>query len=228
MAANSENMGSTGPVVYEQYEDISQQQETYIVGMWSFLVTEVMMFGALFFTYTLYRWKFGGEFFIYHEELNWQAAGLNTLNLLASSWIMAKAVQAAQREQTRKQIMLLWGVFLCGLIFLVIKAYEWIPKFEHHLVPNNSFIWPPHEPHGSGGGSPEHARLFYSLYFAMTGLHGVHVLIGMICMVVLILMIKKKAKCITDYIPTEMVGLYWHFVDLVWIFLYPLYYLIPK
>ncbi len=227
MSSHAHVADPDAPVVYEQYEDISQQQETYIVGMWSFLVTEVMMFGALFLIYSLYRWKFGHEFFIYHEHLSWQWAGLNTFNLLLSSFWMAKAVQAAQLGDHKKQIRLLWQVFACGLVFLVIKSIEWIPKFQIHLVPNNSFVWPPIDEPGLGG-SPEHARIFYSLYFSMTGLHGLHVVIGMICMAVLATLVKRKSKVITDYIPTEMVGLYWHFVDLVWIFLYPLFYLIPK
>lgn len=228
MASHSHVADPDAPVVYEQYETIEQQQETYIVGMWAFLVTEVMMFGALFLIYTLYRWKFEGEFYHFHEELSWQWGGLNTMNLLASSFFMAKAVQAAQLNKTKVQLRFLALTIVCALIFLGIKAIEWIPKFEHHLFPNDSFIWPPHDPHGTGAGNPEHARIFYSLYFIMTGLHGVHVLLGAIIIGVLFFMVKFKAKVITDYIPTEMVGLYWHFVDLVWIFLYPLFYLIPK
>jgi len=228
MSSHQQVLDPDAPVVYEQYEDIEQQQETYIVGMWAFLVTEVMMFGALFLVYSLYRWNFKGEFFIFHEELSWQLGGLNTMNLLLSSFWMAKAVQAAQLKNIKKQMKFLTGTVICAIGFLVIKAMEWIPKFEHHLVPNNSFIWPPAHPHGSGGGSPEHARVFYSLYFIMTGLHGLHVIIGIIAISILMFMTKVKAKVITDYIPTEMVGLYWHFVDLVWIFLYPLFYLIPK
>ncbi|MBS1724131.1 MAG: cytochrome c oxidase subunit 3 [Armatimonadetes bacterium] len=228
MAAHGAAIDPNEPVVYEQYETIEQQQETYLVGMWSFLVTEVMMFGALFLVYSLYRWKFRGEFFMFHEELSWQWGGLNTMNLLFSSFLMAKAVQATQLKRAKAQMWYLAGTIVCAFIFLIIKAIEWIPKFEHHLVPTASFHWPPHEPHGSGGGSPEHAKIFYSLYFTMTGLHGLHVVIGIIAITILMVMTKLKAKAITDYIPTEMVGLYWHFVDLVWIFLYPLFYLIPR
>jgi len=227
MAVHAPTLDPDAPVVYEQYEDIDQQQETYIVGMWAFLVTEVMMFGALFFVYSLYRWKFQEEFFIYHEHLRWDWAGLNTLNLLTSSFFMAKAVQSAQLNNSKKQRKFLWATFACGGLFLVIKAIEWIPKFQTHLVPNNTFHWPPVDAPGMGG-SPEHARIFFSLYFTMTGLHGLHVVIGMIAIATLALMVKFKAKPITDYIPTEMVGLYWHFVDIAWIFLYPCYYLIPK
>lgn len=228
MSTHTPVLDPDAPVVYEQYEDIDQQQETYIVGMWAFLVTEVMMFGALFLIYTLYRATFQGEFFVFHEELSWQLGGLNTMNLLLSSYWMAKAVQAAQLKKTKTQMRYLAGTMVCAFIFLFIKALEWIPKFQHNLVPNNSFHWPPHEPHGTGGGSPEHARIFYSLYFIMTGLHGLHVVIGIIAIGILMFMTKVKSKVITDYIPTEMVGLYWHFVDLVWIFLYPLFYLIPR
>ena len=227
MSAHPHTLDPDAPVVYEQYEDIDQQQETYIIGMWSFLVTEVMMFGALFLIYTLYRWSFQGEFFIFHEVLDWKWGGLNTMNLLFSSFLMAKAVQAAQLNKTKAQMRYLAGTIVCAFIFLVIKFIEWKPKFEHHLVPNNTFHWPPAE-HPELGGNPEHARIFYSLYFIMTGLHGIHVVLGIIAIGILMMMTKAKSKVITDYIPTEMVGLYWHFVDLVWIFLYPLFYLIPK
>lgn len=210
------------PEVYFQFEDIDQQQETYIIGMWSFLVTEIMMFGALFLIYTLYRWRYQGDFFLAHQELDWKLGGLNTLNLLISSFFVAWAVHFAQRNKRKEQLMCLGVTLVCAALFLVIKYFEYSSKIEHGLYPN-SYMW-----HYAGPASPDAARLFYSLYFVMTGLHGVHVVVGMIIITTLMILIATKNRVITDYVPTEMVGLYWHFVDLVWIFLYPLFYLIPK
>ncbi|MBS1708513.1 MAG: cytochrome c oxidase subunit 3 [Armatimonadetes bacterium] len=239
--------------VYFQYEDIDQQQETYIVGMWAFLVTEVMFFGALFLTYALYRWKYQGDFYHFHEQLSWKLGGINTTILLLSSLTAALAVHFAQKKKTKWQVGMLVLTILCAFGFLGVKTVEYGAKFEHHLFPNKSFVYgeAAHEafekefgshkpgtftqivekldgPEKHQEGNPARARLFFSMYFAMTGLHGVHVVVGIILFTALIYLIVRKAPTITDYIPTEMVCLYWHFVDLVWIFLYPLYYLIPK
>lgn len=207
-------------VVYGQYETIEQQQESYIVGMWTFLVTEIMFFGGLFLVYSLYRWKYADTWHSMSEHLDFLLGGINTAVLLLSSFFVAMAVQQAQQRKTKVQLRYLWGTVLCACTFLVIKFFEYRDKFEHHLFPNWSY-------EGLAGVEFGPSRLFMSLYFAMTGLHGVHVLVGIIVIVTLILMTKFKAPSITDYIPTEMIGLYWHFVDLVWVFLYPLFYLIP-
>lgn len=209
-------------VVYEQYEEIGQQQEAYVLGMWAFLVTEVMFFGVLFMAYILYRWKYQPYFFIVHEQLDWKLGGINTMNLLFSSFAMALAVHFAQTKQKTKQILCLLTTIGCAFIFMVIKYMEYSAKIQHHHLPGPSFQW--HEP-----GVPAHiAQLFFSLYFAMTGLHGIHVLIGILVIGTLTIMVARDHKAITDYVPTELVGLYWHFVDLVWIFLFPLFYLIPR
>ncbi|MCW5937347.1 MAG: cytochrome c oxidase subunit 3 [Fimbriimonadaceae bacterium] len=233
MAAHPHTANPDDPAVYEQFEHIDQQQETYVLGMWAFLVTEVMFFGALFLIYTIYRWKYQSDFFIYHEELNYMIGGLNTFILLISSLCVALAVHYAQLKKYKPVMSMLWITQLCAAAFLVIKlVFEWSVKFEHHLFPNDTFHWNP-IPHG---GDPEHARVFFSLYFAMTGLHGLHVLIGIVIFAVLMGLLRREHKAgrlfkqgvLSDYVPIEMVGLYWHFVDLVWIFLYPLFYLIPK
>lgn len=209
--------------LHHQFEDIHQQNETYVIGMWTFLVTEVMFFGALFLAYSLYRWKYQPDFYIAHKELSVFFGGLNTVVLLISSFFMAKAVYHAQRKEKRKQLNMLWLVQACAAAFLFIKVFfEWIPKWNHHLTPLN-FIWDKAE------GTPEHAQLFFSLYFGMTGLHGIHILAGMIVIGALQYLVWKDAPSVKgDYIPTEMIGLYWHFVDIVWIFLFPLYYLLPR
>lgn len=211
-------------LVYHQYEDLEQQRESYIVGMWSFLVTEIMMFGALFLAYILYRMKYQEQFYLIHQQLDWKVGGINTVVLLFSSFAMAMAVYNHQVKKPKMVIGWLTLVQICAATFLVIKlAIEWRIKTEHHLVPWGVFEW-----HYTDAVSPEVAKLFFSLYFGMTGLHGFHVVVGMIVIGALQYMIWKKHPLVEDYIPTEMVGLYWHFVDIVWIFLYPLYYLMPK
>lgn len=214
--------------VYHQFEDIDQQNESYIVGMWSFLVTEVMFFGPLFFIYALYRWQYQPQWFLVHEELSWQWGGLNTMVLLFSSFTMAMSVYFAQVKNKAKQLMCLGTTMLCAFGFLAIKTIEWIPKFQHHHVPGANFRWEG-TVEGHVASVPDRvAELFFSLYFAMTGLHGIHVVVGIICIAVLMLLVKKDHPLVDSYVPTEMVGLYWHFVDLVWIFLYPLFYLMPQ
>ena len=240
------------PEVYFQYEDIDQQQETYVVGMWLFLAQEIMFFGGLFLMYTVYRSKYQADWFHYHEQLDWRLGALNTTILLVSSAFAAFAVHFSQKKNTKMEIRMLLLVILCAFGFLGVKTVEYGTKFEHSLFPNHNFVYGRHmegaEAEQPGmfestankmvgfiprekkpeEGNPEKARLFYSLYFAMTGLHGLHVAIGIGCFAALIILIKRKSSLITDYLPTEMVCLYWHFVDLVWIFLYPLFYLIPK
>jgi cytochrome c oxidase subunit 3 len=140
--------------------------------------------------------------------------------LLLSSFTVAMAVQKAQKKETRAQLNYLFVTMLCAAAFLVIKFFEYKEKILHNLYPDWSYSPAFDVEFGA-------SRLYMSLYFAMTGLHGVHVLVGIIVITTLILMVRGKAPSVADYIPTEMVALYWHFVDLVWIFLYPLFYLIP-
>lgn len=212
---------SDSPVVFAQYETIEQQQESYVVGMWTFLVTEIMFFGGMFLVYVLYRSQYSAVWADMSMELNYKWGGLNTVILLVSSFFVAMAVRCAQLNRTRAQLNYIGLTIACAFGFLGIKYIEYSDKIKHGLFPDWAFV----APDGIEAGP---ARLFMSLYFAMTGLHGIHVLLGIIVFTVLILMVRAKAPCISDHIPTEMIGLYWHFVDLVWIFLYPLFYLIPK
>lgn len=208
--------------VYEQYEQLDQQQESYVLGMWTFLVTEVMFFGVLFVTYMVYRWQYQPYIYAIHKDLNVVMGGINTMVLLFSSFMVAMAVHYAQLKEKKKQLACLGVTLLCAFTFLVIKFFEYSEKFAHHHAPGPDF-------HYDRAGVPQHiAGLFYSLYFSMTGLHGVHVVIGIICISTLMYLVATDHPIITDYIPTELVGLYWHFVDLVWIFLFPLFYLIPR
>ena len=222
MASTAAHGHEHNELVHHQYEDIEQQNESYIVGMWTFLVTEIMFFGALFVGYTLWRWKYQADFYEAHKVLNVPLGATNTFILLTSSFSMAMAVYFAQTKNKRAQLGALGFTTLCAFGFLVIKFFEWKEKFQDHHVMGQGFRW-------TGAGSPEHAQMFFSLYFGMTGLHAVHVIVGIIVIGALMYLVARDAKSVKgDYIPTEMVGLYWHFVDIVWIFLFPLYYLMPK
>lgn len=210
-----------------QFEDIEQQNESYIVGMWTFLVTEVMFFGALFLAYMLYRWNYQPDFYRAHENLNVLWGAVNTTLLLLSSFTMVLAVHFAQLRQKKQVIANLGATCVLAAAFLFIKfTFEWPIKFKEHLVPGVTFGTQPEHLHGA---SPRAAEIFFSLYFLMTGLHAIHIIAGIAVIAALAAMWQKDKIIVTeDYIPTELVGLYWHFVDLVWIFLFPLYYLIPQ
>jgi len=224
-----------------QFEQMDQQNESYIVGMWTFLVTEIMFFGALFLCYTLYRSQAQGVFFeISRHHLNVLLGGTNTVLLLTSSFTMAMVVYNAQQKDRNKQLIFLTLTILLSFGFLVIKGFEWSEKFQEHHVMGPDFHYgaPPPTPGvqplatGKDVGyeyqvHDYQAQMYFSLYFGMTGLHAVHVVLGIIVMGVLWIMIFRRHPAVQYYMPVEMTGLYWHFVDIVWIFLFPLFYLIP-
>jgi cytochrome c oxidase subunit 3 len=214
--------------VMHQYEDIDQQNESYAVGMWTFLVTEVMMFGALFLAYTFYRWRYAESFYHAHYYVHVVPGAINTILLLISSFTMVMAVHYTQLKKTKLVLANLGMTMVFAAAFLVVKiGWEYIPKiFHENLLPGPNFHFNAVE---AGGGSQNASQIFFSLYFTMTGLHGIHVLVGILVIgFIAILHAKKVPAIVDDYMITEMVALYWHFVDLVWIFLFPLYYLIPK
>jgi cytochrome c oxidase subunit 3 len=212
--------------VHHQYEDYEQQCESYVVGMWTFLVTEVMFFGALFLTYTLYRWNYQLDWWKAHEHLNVPMGATNTTILLLSSFTMVLAVYGAQNHNRRMAMVNIVITILCAVGFLVIKSFEYREKILDNLVPGVGFTNDPNVLHGA---NLNHSQLFYALYFGMTGLHAVHVIVGIIVLSALwTFWLKRNRLVMKDYIPTELVGLYWHFVDLVWIFLFPLFYLMPN
>ena len=210
-----------------QYEDMGQQNEAYVVGMWTFLVTEVMFFGALFLAYLTYRTLYPSVFMAAHHELDVNLGAINTTVLLTSSFSMAIAVWAAQTKNRFWEFAGLIFTMLCACAFLVIKGFEWAAKFEHHLVPGPLYAWPPPGYHGPVVPGSQ-TQMFFCLYFAMTGLHALHVIIGLVVMSVLLILLIRKSPLVRYYMPVEMTGLYWHFVDIVWIFLFPLFYLIPS
>lgn len=227
--------------VGHQFEDFAQQREANTLGMWAFLVTEVMFFGGLFAAYTLYRWAYLHDFVAASQSLSLFWGTVNTFVLLFSSLTVVLAVRAAQMGRRKPLIGWLIATIVLGLAFLGIKAIEYGDKFAHHHVPGPSFEWH-HAGHGTGVVREEHtpsleeeaflqkrhAQLFFSLYFAMTGLHAVHMIIGVGLMSWLVYLAYRNKITKSYYEPIEISGLYWHFVDIVWIFLFPLLYLIDR
>ena len=197
---------------------MEQQLEASILGMWVFLVTEVMFFGGLFMAYLVYRTAYPDAWAKSSEELNVYMGALNTAVLICSSLTMALAVRCAQVGSRRGQIVNLILTIAFGSTFLVVKYFEYAQKFEHHLVPGPHFGPDPPLPFG--------AQIFFSLYFVMTGIHAAHMVVGIVLMTVILVMAWRGRFSPAYYGPIEVSGLYWHFVDIVWIFLFPLLYLL--
>jgi cytochrome c oxidase subunit 3 len=209
------------PWLQHHFDSMGQQAEASTLGMWVFLVTEIMFFGGLFMAYLVYRHASpqGFQEASHHLNIYWGAA--NTAILIVSSLTMALAVRAAQTSQpARTQVFWLLSTMVFGAAFLGIKAIEYADKFRDHIVPGPHFQWE--------GLYPKPAEQFYSLYFAMTGLHALHMVIGLGIMSVIAIMAWRKTFDEEYYTPVEVAGLYWHFVDIVWIFLFPLLYLIGR
>ncbi len=188
-------------------------------GVWLFLVTEVMMFGGLFVAYGIFRTLYADGFHQAHLMLNREMGALNTVILICSSLSMALGVHFAQKNQKGKSANMLLLTILCAFGFLVVKYFEYSHKFHDGLLPMRHFT----NAHLAGA---DHAGLFYSLYFIMTGLHGFHVIVGIGLITWVLLRTVRGDFDAHYYTPVEMVGLYWHFVDLVWIYLFPLLYLV--
>lgn len=176
------------------------------LGMWLFLGTEILLFGGLFAAYAIFRAKYPEMFMEQHLELNKKMGAVNTCILIFSSLTMAMGVSAIQRGKQKATAILLLITILCGLGFGVVKYFEYSAKFHHHIYPDTS--------------------IFFSLYFLMTGLHMLHVFVGLLILATL-LILTMKGKFNANYsTPVEVGGLYWHLVDLIWIYLFPLLYLI--
>jgi len=214
------SLEQTTPYVAHHFDDAEQQKEASSLGMWVFLVNEVMFFGGLFTLYVVYRTTFPAAFHGASHELDVTLGFFNTVVLLTSSLTMALSVHAAQ---VSKRVMLVVNLILTmvlGLVFLGVKAYEYWHKWHEHLIPGPNFTY-----HGP---DPVNAQLFFSLYFAMTGLHALHMVVGVGLLGVLLIRATQGMFNKYYYTPVEMSGLYWHFVDLVWIFLFPLLYLLGR
>lgn len=288
-----------------QFEDMEQQNDSYIVGMWTFLVTEIMFFGALFLAYSVYRFEYWPAYLDAHRFLSIGWGTVNTFVLLTSSLAMAMGVYAAQMGRRKTLMNYLLFVIFCSVIFLGVKSIEYSAKIRLGLFPGPNFdyarasrVWnfenkgktdhdgegmkseldtalegpaeeAVHNPNAAAelptfqrttpsvGNMPigyntnvadvsgtglgiattppaklksdalgRQAALFFSLYFCMTGLHALHIIIGILMMSVIWYLAYRKHPSVDDYMPTEMIGFYWHFVDIVWIFLFPMMYLL--
>ena len=208
------------PRLQHHFDSLEQQLYASTFGMWVFLVTEVLFFGGMFMAYILYRIWYPEMFVHASSHLSVPLGTFNTAVLIGSSLTMAYAVNAAQRgAKPREQVMWLVGTMILGTIFLGVKVIEYADKFHHHLVPGPNFHF--EDPAFQGT-----AQIYYSLYFSLTGLHATHMIVGMVIMAVIARMAAKGEFNAEWYTPVEIMGLYWHFVDLIWIFLFPLLYLI--
>ena len=239
-----------------QFETLEQQKESATLGMWIFLVTEVLFFGGLFLLYAVYRWSYPESFIAASRSLDVTLGTINTAVLIGSSLTMALAVRAAQLGKGKLCASFLIATIALGGVFLGIKAVEYKAKFDEHHVPGPSFHFEPEleSVRGPSSAAPEHpgpeqatldaakpkgspsralstaphAQMYFNLYFAMTGLHALHMIIGVGLILFVIVWAWQGRYTPQNHNFVEGVGLYWHFVDLVWIFLFPLLYLVGR
>ncbi len=251
------------PALQHHFDTMAQQKEAAVVGMWVFLLTEILFFGGLFAAYMVYRIWYFDAFAEASRSLSLVWGGLNTAVLIGSSLTMAMAVRCAQTNKRMATVNWLILTMVLGSVFLGVKVIEYADKFEHHHVPGYNFQWAAAHPSTPLGASDapavagEHAapagedaaaataaphrelalnadqlqlttQIYFSLYFTMTGLHALHMIIGIGIMCVITWMSWKGRFDEQYYTPVEMAGLYWHFVDIVWIFLFPLLYLVER
>jgi len=220
--------GQHNPALLHHFATEQQQRDSASLGMWIFLATEVMFFGGLFCAYLIYRLKYFGEFAAASQQLSVKMGGTNTIVLICSSLTVVLAIWAAQNSKRTLMLGSLVLTILLGFAFLGIKSMEYAEKFEKHHVPGPSFQFDNVEVPGHPGqmANPNHAQIYFSLYFVMTGLHALHMIIG-IGIFVWLLWAAWKGRFTPEYhTPLEIGGLYWHFVDIIWIYLFPLLYLI--
>ena len=207
------------PGLAHHFDSYEQQKESSFLGMWLFLVQEIMFFGAIFVTYVVYRAMYPDAFAAASRELDVPIGAFNTGVLLLSSFTMVVAVIGAKRGNNKLIVLGLVLTIVFGGIFLGVKYFEYGAKWEHHLVPGPHFEWHG-EPVGRG------AEIFFSLYFGMTGMHALHMIIGIGIMLFMLRPAWKGKWTKENHNFVEGFGLYWHFVDIVWIFLFPFLYLI--
>jgi cytochrome c oxidase subunit 3 len=230
------------PALQHHFENMEQQREAGTLGMWVFLATEIMFFGGMFFSYTLYRTKYPEAFASASNHLDLTLGAVNTVVLILSSLTMALAVYSAQTGKRRNLIICLALTIVLGLTFLGIKAVEYHDKYVDNLIPGQLIPGRPFNPQVQEPGNPydkhklhllpgatvKNVEMFYWIYFAMTGMHAVHMIIGVGIMLVLLYSAWKGRYGPEYHNPVEISGLYWHFVDIIWIFLFPLLYLLGR
>jgi cytochrome c oxidase subunit 3 len=220
---NAENASDIHPLALrEQFDTVAQQREASTLGMWIFLITEIMFFGGMFLAYSIYRTKYPEVFAIASSSLNVYIGAANTVVLLCSSFTMVMAVRASALGKQKAIVMWLILTLIFGMTFLGVKAFEWNEKFEMHHVPGLAGF------HLDGVTQQGAASIFFALYFCMTGLHAMHMVVGVGILGVLVWQSAKGRYSEKYMTPVDISGLYWHFVDIVWIFLFPLLYLIDR
>ncbi|MGZ3591460.1 MAG: cytochrome c oxidase subunit 3 family protein [Thermodesulfobacteriota bacterium] len=186
------------------------------LGMWLFILSELLLFGGMFILYAGYRYKNPADFHHASRELEVILGTLNTVILLTSSLSVATSIAAIRKGQRKLSMVLLMATMALGLLFLVNKGFEWGTKIEHGIYPNSPTLL----------ARAKGEILFFGLYYVMTGLHGLHVLVGVCVLCGMLMLITKDKINQMRFVPLENAGLYWHLVDIIWIFLYPLFYLI--
>ena len=208
--------------VAEHFDTLAQQREASTLGMWVFIATELMIFGGLFFGYFVYRALYPDTFAEASKHLHLILATVNTAVLLTSSFTIALAVHAAEHRSRSLVRTFLLATAALGAVFLAIKGYEYYKEFAENLAPlfGQPFDWP--------GSEPGVAELFFNLYFVMTGLHALHLVAGITLVLWLVVYNRRRDDPAAVDRRVENVGLYWHFVDVVWVFLYPTLYLIDR
>ncbi|MFW5974653.1 MAG: cytochrome c oxidase subunit 3 family protein [Bacteroidota bacterium] len=186
------------------------------IGMWLFIFTEILLFGGLFVVYSVYRYLHPEAFKLAADELDWVMGTINTVILLVSSMTIAMSISAIQKNNKKFALQLLYATAFLAIVFMVNKYFEWGAKFEHGFYPSSEVL------HELGFGT----ILYFGLYFMMTGLHALHIIIGLVVIGFIIVYVRQDKITHDNHQLLENGGLYWHLVDLIWIFLFPLFYLI--
>lgn len=185
-------------------------------GMWLFLYSEILLFGGLFLLYAIYLSRYTPDFIEGAKHLNLIMGSINTIILLISSFAVAASITAIRRNNRKGAILWLSSTMIIAVVFIINKYFEWGAKISHGLYPNSPELL--EMSHGS--------NLFYGLYYTVTGLHGLHVIIGASALMICVIKLFRKTITSDNYIWLENAGLYWHLVDLIWIFVFPLFYLV--
>ena len=238
------------PELRHHFADEEQQRNAASLGMWWFLGTEIMFFGGMFCGYLVYRRVYFPEFAVASRSLDLVVGTLNTAVLICSSLTVAMSVRAAQLGKRKLQVQLLLATMFFGLVFLSVKGYEWKNKYEEHHIPTFDYNAVSGEGDLTKGQKSllgldklandpvklqerraeiqQRSKIFFSLYFALTGMHAIHMVVGVGLFAVITFMAWKGKFTPEYHTPLEIAGLYWHFVDVVWIYLFPLLYLIDR
>jgi len=210
----------------EQYSSLPQQNDTAALGMWLFLATEIMFFGTLFTALIVYRFLYAAAFEAASVELNWKIGAVNTVVLLVSSLMMALVVSSIRMGRKQAVVFFLLATAALGACFLALKGYEYFEDYQRGLVLGSQFSADLWLTAGLTGNQLGHVQLFLLLYWIMTAAHALHMIVGISAVLIIVAVAYRRHFDEHYYGPIEVTGLYWHFVDVVWIFLFPMLYLL--